>query len=479
MTKDICMTTPPLDKNHLADAASPYLKQHRDNPVHWQIWSEETLALAQKNNRPILLSIGYAACHWCHVMAHESFENPDIASLMNRLFVNVKVDREERPDIDQIYMNALHAMGEQGGWPLTMFLTPQGEPFWGGTYFPPEDSYGRPGFPRVLTTIADLYENKPDLVKTNSEAIRTHLEKQASAPTDLQTLPKPELVNAHLARTLELHDSLHGGIKGAPKFPNAPILDTWLRGAKNDPGSPAGEAFIRTMTKLCEGGIYDHLGGGLARYSVDERWLAPHFEKMLYDNAHFIRHATFAWQLTSQTLFRQRIEETIEWLDREMRLDGGAFASSLDADSEGEEGKFYVWQSQEIKTVLGDAYDEFAHIYDVTEPGNWEGKVILNRLTAPPADEKTEARLAHSRDLLLEQRNGRIRPGLDDKILTDWNGYMIEAIAHAGDTFKKEQMDQAGGKSIWFRIRIGRRIIDWKITSRSEYQWYRHHRSIE
>ncbi len=339
-------------RNLLANESSPYLRQHADNPVHWRPWGAEALAEARATGKPILLSVGYAACHWCHVMAHESFENDAIAAVMNELFVNVKVDREERPDIDHIYMAALQAMGEQGGWPMTMFLDPEGRPFWGGTYFPPERRYGRPGFPEIMRAISNAWHTEPDKLLQNGAALQNHLQ-ALSQPGSAQSMPAPADVANFAQNLLTLHDETNGGIRGAPKFPNAPLTEVWLRAARGDAGSRSGKAFLHTIERISEGGIYDHLGGGLSRYSVDDRWLVPHFEKMLYDNAHYLRALVWAFKLDPKPLFRRRIEETIRWAVREMQMPGGAFASSLDADSEGEEGRFYVWSEAEIDRLLG------------------------------------------------------------------------------------------------------------------------------
>ncbi len=433
------MTPSSLQGNQLHKASSPYLRQHADNPVNWQMWTPQTLSSAKQQNKPILLSIGYAACHWCHVMAHESFEDQATADVMNRLFVNIKIDREERPDIDQIYMAALHAMGEQGGWPLTMFLTSEAVPYWGGTYFPPKPSYGRPAFTRVLEALEDSYRKKQDAVTNNSMAIRAHLENLSKHPDNTTEALDHSLFIEFSERTLSIFDPVHGGIRGAPKFPNAPILETWARTAGSNKGSNAGKAFLHTITKISQGGIYDHLRGGIARYSVDELWLAPHFEKMLYDNAHYIRHLTTAWKLSGKELFRQRTEETIDWLQSEMLLQEGGYAASLDADSEGEEGKFYVWSEVEVKKETGSDYKLFQQIYNVSSNGNWEGKNILNRLNGAITNSETEKTLSELRSKLLEQRNKRIRPGQDDKLLTDWNGYLIRALAEAGTVFNKPE----------------------------------------
>ena len=430
------MTSKAKQGNELANASSPYLLQHAENPVHWRQWSKAALVEAEQLNKPILLSIGYAACHWCHVMAHESFENPEIAALMNELFVNIKVDREERPDIDQIYMAAVHAMGEQGGWPLTIFLTPQGKPFWGGTYFPPVPKFGRPGFPQILKALSHAYHHDQEKIASNSDNLQAYLS-GLSQPADHQDMPPGDYLETLANRLMQIYDPVHGGIGTAPKFPNAPMLENLARAARTDPKSRFGDAFAHTLLKISNGGIYDHLAGGLARYSVDEKWLVPHFEKMLYDNGHYIRNLVWAWQFTGNDLFRRRIGETVAWIETEMLLEEGAFASSLDADSEGVEGKYYVWSHDEVNALLGEDAALFGEYYDVQPQGNWEGSTILNRTDSGSADEKTETRLTTLARTLYLAREQRIRPGLDDKILTDWNGYLIRALAEAGTIFRK------------------------------------------
>jgi hypothetical protein len=461
--------TDPLAGNALGDETSPYLLQHRDNPVHWQAWNEATLRAARELDKPILLSIGYAACHWCHVMAHECFERPDIAALMNAHFVNIKVDREERPDLDTIYMSALAALGEQGGWPLTMFLTPAGEPFWGGTYFPPEPRYGRPGFPQVLTAMAQAYRNDSQAIANNAAIIREALGR-LGAPEGGEDL-SIALTDQAAARLGSGIDAVHGGFGGAPKFPQVPALETLWRGWKRGRERSLRDSTVLTLDHLCQGGIYDHLGGGFARYSTDARWLAPHFEKMLYDNALLIDFLTLVWQDTQSPLYAERIAETIGWVAREMRQGEGGFSSSLDADSEHEEGKFYVWSQAEIDDALGDRSARFKQFYDVTPGGNWEGKTILNRLHAlARADDATEVALAEDRAVLFARRAPRVRPGLDDKVLADWNGLMITALANAGrvfgrgdwltlarDAFIFVQRDMAAGAGrLWHSWRAGR-----------------------
>lgn len=431
------MDNPADSGNQLGAESSPYLIQHAANPVHWRAWKPEALAEAKAANKPILLSIGYAACHWCHVMAHESFENPAIAELMNALFVNIKVDREERPDIDQIYMAALHAMGEQGGWPLTMFLDPDGNPFWGGTYFPPEQRYGRPGFPQILRAIDHAWQHDRDRLAKSATALNAHLQ-QENATGPGGTLPGSGEFADFAQSLLALHDPDNGGIRGNPKFPNAPLTECWLRAARSDPQSPHAQAFLKTIRQISNGGIYDHLAGGLSRYSVDALWLVPHFEKMLYDNAHYLRALKSAWQLDADPLFRNRINETIEWLVSEMRLPGGAFASSLDADTEGGEGLYYIWPEAQIDQLLGPGSPRFKQAYGVTAQGNFEHANILNRLVNIPLDPQTETILQANRKTLLAARSLRVRPGLDDKTLTDWNGYVIRALAECAFVLKRQ-----------------------------------------
>jgi uncharacterized protein len=428
----------PAHENRLAREASPYLLQHKHNPVDWWPWGPEALAEAKRSNRPILLSIGYAACHWCHVMAHESFEDEGVAAVMNALFVNIKVDREERPDIDQIYMAALQWIAGQGGWPLTMFLTPDGEPVWGGTYFPKEARYGRAAFVDVLREVSRVFREEPKRIDESRRSLMGRLN-EVARPEGRVTIGAAELDD--VARRIGgVIDPENGGMRGAPKFPQAALFELlWRAGLRT--GDARSFALVElTLDHICEGGIYDHLGGGFSRYSVDERWLVPHFEKMLYDNAQLLALLALAFARTGKPLYRERAGETVAWLGREMTRPEGGFSASLDADSEGEEGKFYVWSLAEIEAVLGeDDAAFFAAHYDVTRDGNFEGHNILNRLNDLPRSmepsAEDEARLAALRAKLLAARGKRVRPGLDDKVLADWNGLMISGLADAGGLF--------------------------------------------
>ena len=442
-----------MDRNNLDRETSPYLLQHKDNPVHWQPWGPEALARAKSENKPILLSVGYAACHWCHVMAHESFEDTDVAGVMNELYINIKVDREERPDIDSIYQTSLALLGQQGGWPLTMFLTPEGEPFWGGTYFPSPAQYGRPGFTDVLSAVSETFHTSKDKVDQNRVALTQALAElstkagQGKLASNLGDVAAKALIGQV--------DFRYGGIGQAPKFPHVPDLELLWRAHLRGLGEDAGNAVVVSMDAMSQGGIYDHLRGGWARYSVDPYWLAPHFEKMLYDNAQLIDLATTLWQATGSDLYRRRVAETVAWVFAEMTNGDGAFCSSLDADSDDgsghqEEGAFYVWHEADIDKLLGDGSALFKQWYDVTTDGNWEGKTILNRSASGEAGDEVEAELATMRAKLLAVRDTRPRPGLDDKVLADWNGLMIHALAKAGTVF---------GEPTW--VDAARRAFTW------------------
>jgi uncharacterized protein YyaL (SSP411 family) len=413
--------------NLLSEETSPYLRQHKDNPVHWRPWSEATLAEARELDRPILLSVGYAACHWCHVMAHECFEDAEVAGLMNRLYINIKVDREERPDIDQIFMAALSATGEQGGWPLTMFLTPDAKPFWGGTYFPKESRYGRPGFMQVLESIDRAWHDRRGELADSAQTLKNHVESTLSARESVTEQTARANLPALASGIHSMIDQQRGGLRGAPKFPNAPFMQTlWLSWLETRDKAHR-DAVLTSMRHMLNGGIYDHIGGGLCRYSTDAEWLVPHFEKMLYDNAMLIRLANWAFAETGERLFRDRIETTIGWLLREMRIEGGGFAASLDADSDGEEGSYYTWDPADIEAVLADDAPAFFAAYALAAPHGWEGKPIVRADTSsaePAVSGPLLARLFAAREL-------RVRPGRDDKVLADWNGLAVVAIAEA------------------------------------------------
>jgi uncharacterized protein YyaL (SSP411 family) len=444
-----------MSANLLGQEDSPYLRQHKDNPVHWRPWNDDALAEARAANKPILLSVGYSACHWCHVMAHESFEDDAIAGLMNDLFIPIKVDREERPDLDAIYQSALALMGQQGGWPLTMFLTPKGEPFWGGTYFPATPKYGRAAFPDVLRSIAKIYEGEPEKIKQNVDAIGQAIADMGKTrPADGLT---PEIVEEACRAAVNLVDPALGGAAGAPKFPMPSFFRMLWRAWKRTGEDGYRQAVLVTLERMSQGGIYDHLGGGYARYSTDAHWLVPHFEKMLYDNAQLIELLTECWQETRNPLFALRVEETIGWMQRELtaKADDGltAFVSAFDADSEGEEGKFYVWTFDEVEDLLGGDAELFSAVYDVTPEGNWEGHSILNRSRAPqPGTDAQEASLKLARQRLLEARAERVPPGRDDKVLADWNGLAIAAIAQAGAAFGRQDWIETAATAFRFVV---------------------------
>ena len=444
-----------MAQNRLAQETSPYLLEHRTNPVHWQPWDEAALVEARRLNRPILLSVGYTACHWCHVMARESFEDPDTAELMNSLFVNIKVDREERPDIDNIYQSALAELGQQRGWPLTMFLTPQAKPYGGGTYFPPTARFGQPAFRDVLQSMADAYANTSDDVVQISAKLVQALETEArgAAGGEISTT----LLNHVANQMLDGVDIVYGGFGQRAKFPFPMALELLWRAHHRSGHNSFRDAVMLTVEQMCLGGIYDHLGGGFSRYTVDDRWLVPHFEKMLYDNALLIDLLTLIWRGTGRTLLADRIEATVEWLLREMTVPDGGFAASLAADSDGHgdtpagEGSFYIWRETEVDAVLGVDSPVFKRHYDVVPDGNWEGYCILNRLESPvTGDPSLEDYLAALRKRLWFAREERPRPQRDDKVLADWNGMAITALAHAGTVFKREDWLAAAANAFAF-----------------------------
>ena len=442
--------------NRLRQAASPYLRQHADNPVHWREWGAEALAEARARDAPICLSIGYAACHWCHVMAHESFEDEATAAVMNEGFVNVKVDREERPDVDQIYMNALQALGEQGGWPLTMFLDPEGRPFWGGTYFPPEPRYGRPGFREVLEAVRKTWDEDRGRIEHNAGGLLAHLRRTAAVPDEASA---PIDLDAFAERLLDLFDAERGGLRGAPKFPQAPMTETLFRAWRRTGDVRYRSAFRTTLRAMAQGGIYDHVGGGLTRYSTDARWLVPHFEKMLYDNAHFVRQA--AW-MPDDPMMVARVGETIAWLLREMWRPAPehGFAASLDADTptpDGNvEGLTYTWTPDEVKNVLGERASSFLEAYNMAGGPTFEGRFIPHRnLDDPLPDEGLRADL----ERLRRHRDTRTQPARDGKVLTDWNMMLAQAVTLAGISPDRRDEDAVGEALETYR-RTGREGVE-------------------
>lgn len=444
------MSLPP--RNLLADQASPYLQQHATNPVHWRPWSSSALQEAQELDRPILLSVGYAACHWCHVMAHESFEDTGIAAVMNRLFVNIKVDREERPDIDQIYMAALTAMGDQGGWPLTMFLTPDARPFWGGTYFPPRARLGRHGFIEVLEAVSSAWRNKRADILHSADTLNGHIRSRLGPSHGRGSICADAF--ADIAESIHsMIDGDAGGLKGAPKFPNAPFMHALWLSWLNTGNDTHRSAVLSSLEHMLAGGIYDHVGGGLARYSTDAQWLVPHFEKMLYDNAQLLRLANWAYAASRSELFRIRIEETVDFLLREMKLGGGAFASSLDADSDGQEGLFYTWDRSEIEDVLVEDASFFFTHHSLAKPHSWEGKHILYQTHGQALGLSAQIeRLRHIRQRLLGAREKRVRPTRDDKVLTDWNGLTIAALSECGRSLGRADWVRAASDAFHYIV---------------------------
>jgi len=426
--------------NHLINETSPYLLQHAHNPVDWYPWGEEAFEIARRENKPVLLSIGYSACHWCHVMAHESFENEEIAKLMNEHFVNIKVDREERPDLDQIYMNAVQMMTHHGGWPMTVFLTPDAVPFYGGTYFPPQDRYNIPGFPRVLIGVAEAYRERQDDIRETGASLITEL-RRLSETGGADHPIEPELLDAAYAGMIRNYDSVNGGFGGAPKFPPAMALEFLLRTYVRTGNQDALQIVSHTCRKMANGGMYDQLGGGFHRYSTDSRWLVPHFEKMLYDNALLSRLYLHYFQVSGDESARETLEGILDYVLREMTHPKGGFYSTQDADSEGHEGKFFVWDIEEIRDALGEtAASRFCDYYDITQSGNFEGKNIPN-VTRSLEDvavahnvsvSELQASLNESKRILFELREKRIKPDRDEKILTAWNGLMMASFAEAG-----------------------------------------------
>ncbi|CAN5440091.1 thioredoxin domain-containing protein [soil metagenome] len=448
--------------NRLANETSPYLLQHAHNPVDWYPWGPEALERAKLEDKPILVSIGYSACHWCHVMERESFEHEDVAAIMNEHFINIKIDREERPDIDQIYMDAVQVLTGQGGWPLNMFLTPGAKPFYGGTYFPPRPVHGRPSWPQALHWVQQTFATQRDKVEEQAQKITEHIVGMDQALIKaLEKTPTKDWVNIAnkvMGQLKPRFDKRFGGFGSAPKFPNPFNMKFLLRHHYVTGNVEALEHTLLTLTKMCQGGIYDQLGGGFSRYSVDEYWLAPHFEKMLYDNALLVSLLAEAFQITNDAFFKDKAQETLEFIERELTHPQGGFYAALDADSEGVEGKFYTWQAEEIKELLGNDATWFIHYFDVSDEGNWEHINILNTSLneAMFAQEMGwtlqvfKDKLQQAKQRLMEARDKRIRPGLDDKIILGWNALMISAYAAAAQAFGNHTYAERATRSLDF-----------------------------
>ncbi|HEY2933956.1 MAG TPA: thioredoxin domain-containing protein [Acidobacteriota bacterium] len=468
------MTEQALHTNRLIHETSPYLLQHAHNPVDWYPWGEDALRSAQDQDKPILLSIGYSACHWCHVMEHESFENENIARLMNENFINIKVDREERPDLDAIYMNFVQMTTGSGGWPMTVFLTPDQVPFFGGTYFPPDDRHGRPGFARLLQTLAQMYRTRRNDIEQERENIIRGLQQAAQLNSVASDLDE-SLLDEAFRGLLQRFDNRYGGFGGAPKFPSSMALAFLLRYHKRRSSDPALDMVNASLTEMARGGIYDQLGGGFHRYSVDERWLVPHFEKMLYDNALLARVYLEAWQVTGDPFYRRVVNETLAYVQREMTDPEGGFYSAQDADSEGEEGKFFVWTPAEIGQVLGQEDAAlFCEYFDVTLSGNFEGKNILHHRVnfdaysrnTGKSKEELEEFFAAARSKLLAAREKRVKPSRDEKVLAAWNGMMLATFAEAAFVLNDSAFLQTAVRNAEFltskMIQAGRLSRTWK-----------------
>ncbi len=475
--------------NRLANETSPYLLQHARNPVDWYPWGSEALDRARAEDKPILLSIGYAACHWCHVMEHESFEDASTAALMNELFINIKVDREERPDLDSIYMQAVQAMTGHGGWPMTVFLTPLGEPFYGGTYFPPVDRHGMPSFKRLLASVHEAYRSKRTAVANTAEKLREIYD------AALRPMPRGERLNRETLESAfhvlaQSYDVLHGGFGGAPKFPPSMSLDFLLRWHARTGTVVARDIAVNTMRAMVRGGIYDQVGGGLHRYSVDEKWLVPHFEKMLYDNALFSRLGVHLWQATGDAEIRDATRDTFRWLLREMTSPEGGFYSSLDADSEGEEGKFYVWSEHELDALLGSDSAVIKSLWGVSAGGNFEGRNILflPNDSAAVADrhgialDALQAIVNRARALLYDVRARRVWPGRDEKILAGLNGLMLRALCEGARAFDDAELRAAALRNASFlkgaMCRDGRIVRSYKDGSARDIGFLEDHASV-
>ncbi|MDY6874818.1 MAG: thioredoxin domain-containing protein [Chloroflexota bacterium] len=450
--------------NRLTNETSPYLLQHADNPVDWHPWGEEALQKAKDEGKPIFLSIGYSACHWCHVMAHESFEDERLAAILNEHFVSVKVDREERPDLDRIYMSAVQALTGRGGWPMSVFLTPDGQPFYGGTYFPPMPRYGMPSFAQVLLSVADAWRNRRQELVEGGRQLVNAIERQMAATGGVEGEDvKRETLDTAFESLKRGFDEIHGGWGAAPKFPQPMVLEFLLRYHHATGESQARHMVVSTLEAMARGGMYDQIGGGFHRYSVDDHWRVPHFEKMLYDNAQLARVYLHGWQVTGNPFHRTIAEEILDYVVREMTGPSGGFYSTQDADSEGQEGKFFVWTPDEIRAVLGDEADRFVEAYGVTARGNFEGKNILEL----KGSLEERGALAEARRRLFEARESRVHPGRDDKVLTSWNGLMLAAFAEAARVLGREDYRRVAERNASFllsevRMADGRLLHTWK-----------------
>ena len=456
--------------NRLIHETSPYLLQHAHNPVDWYPWGDEAFERARAEDKPILLSIGYSACHWCHVMERESFENEKIARAMSDTFICIKVDREERPDVDQIYMTAVQTLTGSGGWPLTVFLLPNGQPFFGGTYFPEADRYGRPGLPTLMAKILDAWRHKRDEINGNAQYLTDLLNKPTTAPAS--QAPDDDLLDQSYQILASRFDPREGGFGGAPKFPQTMNIDFLLRYWHRTGDAHALHMCTLTLDKMAGGGMYDQVGGGFHRYSVDEHWLVPHFEKMLYDNALLARVYLGAWQATGKQSYRRISEETLDYVLREMRAPSGGFYSAQDADSEGVEGKFYVWSLAEFRTVVGAEAARLAEYFNVSEHGNFEHSNILN---VPVHDETLRFEVAAARRKLYAVREKRVKPGRDEKILSDWNGLMLRAFADAAFHLNREDYRQAAIANAEFTLNTmwdGTRLLHSFKDERARFNGY-------
>ena len=461
-----------MSRNALAEETSPYLLLHKDNPVHWRVWGPQAFEDAARENKPLLVSVGYTACHWCHVMAHESFNDPETAALINELYIPVKVDREERPDLDNWLQTAVTLSGQGSGWPLNAFLTPRGEPYFAGTYFPKDDSMGRPAFKTVLRDLAARYRENPQSLEPN---IRQIAQVMARAWGENRSgRMDPLLMEQVSVATAQRYDIFFGGVMGIPKFPNAPSLKFVWRAYLRTGIPQFQQVVLTTLDTICRGGIYDHVGGGFARYAADERWLIPHFEKMLADNAQIIEILTLAWQHNRSTLYRNRIEETVAWIEREMLVEGAGLASSLDADSEGEEGRYYTWTDADIDTALqGTLIPRFKQAYGISKEGNFQGRNILHRfIPIAGLTQADEGLFAAQRGRLLKARDGRPRPQRDDKVLAEANGMMIAALANAGAVYRETRWIEMARRAFNFvvqKLGNGNELFHTYCAGKSQY----------